>query len=397
MSSRTARGSTTPKDRRTGQRTSRGVGGDDQLALIRRDAELRGGDPTSPGRQKAPDQESMGAEELAMAFITRVYCLHGCPETIVSDRGTQFISELWRAISDRLDVKLTPSSAHHPQTDGQTERLNATLETYLRGFMNFAQDDWVDWLPVAEFASNNAMNETTGCSPFFANYGFNPRIGIEPRKPCPPDRTPAQKKEFLKAQNIADRFEQLLTQLRALSESAAARYEQNANAHRTDAPVYREGDMVWLDTRHLRTNRPMKKGDDKWAGPFKISKAYKRACALELPGTIKVFPVFHTSLLRPHSGGGLPGQDRLNEAESRHLRGRILERTDGNDAPEERWEFEDLLDSHNEAGLQYLVKWKHHPPSWQPAADLRGQDDALWKYHEANPGKPGPPRWLRKR
>ena len=342
--------------------------------------------------------QGLTAEELANAFVSRIYCLHGAPETIVSDRGTQFISEFWRELSSRLSITLKHSSAHHPETDGQTERINAILEQYLRAFMNFAQDDWVDWLPLAEFASNNSVSETTGFSPFFANYGFHPRLGFEPRQACSPDKTPQQKKEFLKANNIADRFERILEQLKALASDAGRRYEENANVHRSDAPVYNIGQRVWLDTRNLKTNRPMKKGDDKWAGPYVVTAVYPRACALKLPEDIRIFPVFHTSLLQPHNEEtGLRGQDLINAAESRHLRGRVLEREDGEDELVEKWEFEDLLDCHNEDGLHYLVKWRYHDATWQPAKDLKGQDQALWKFHDANPEKPGPPRWLKRR
>jgi RNase H-like domain found in reverse transcriptase/Reverse transcriptase (RNA-dependent DNA polymerase)/Integrase zinc binding domain len=341
--------------------------------------------------------QGLSAEELANAFVARIYCLHGAPETIVSDRGTQFISEFWKELSSRLSITLHHSSAYHPETDGQTERLNAVLEQYLRAFMNFAQDDWVDWLPLAEFASNNAVSETTGYSPFFANYGFHPRLGFEPRTACSPDKTPQQKKEFMKAHSIADRFDRILTQLKALAAESGRRYEENANASRVDAPRYTVGQRVWLSTKNMKTNRPMKKGDDKWAGPFLITAVYPRACALKLPKDMKLFPVFHNSLLQPHNEEtGLPGQNLINAAESKHLRGRVLEREDGVKEPVEKWEFDAILDSHDENGLNYLVKWKHHKPSWQPAHDLKGQDQALWRFHDANPTKAGPPRWLRR-
>ena len=115
----------------------------------------------------------LSAEELVTAFISRVYSLHGCPENIVSDHRTQFVSQFWRHLSEQLGIALQPSSAFHPETDGQTERINAGVEQYLRAFMSFHQDDWVDWLPLAEFASNNVISETTGVLLFFANYGFH--------------------------------------------------------------------------------------------------------------------------------------------------------------------------------------------------------------------------------
>jgi hypothetical protein len=124
----------------------------------------------------------------------------------------------------------------------------------------------------------------------------------------------------------------------------------------------------------MKTNCPMKKGDDKIAGPYRILKVYPHACLLELLAKTKIFPVFHNSLLWPHSEAvGLQGQTDINLAESRYLRGHILEREDGEEEMVEKWEFDKLLDSHNDYGeLQYLVKWKHHAVTWQPATDLKG-------------------------
>ena len=84
---------------------------------------------------------TLEAEELANRFVERVYSLHGLPDTIVSDRGSQFVSAFWRALTARLAVTLRLSSAFHPQTNGQTERINAELEKYLRLYMDWAQDD----------------------------------------------------------------------------------------------------------------------------------------------------------------------------------------------------------------------------------------------------------------
>jgi hypothetical protein len=157
------------------------------------------------------------------------------------DRGTQFVAEFWQHLSDRLAITLKHSSAFYPQIDGQTERVNTGIEQYLRQFMNFLQDDWVDWLPLAEFATNNAISESTGVSPFYANYGFNPRLGIKPSQPMPPHLTNLQKRQFNKANAIADRFDRILTQLTALTKQSAQRYEDNANLHRSDSPRYTPG------------------------------------------------------------------------------------------------------------------------------------------------------------
>jgi hypothetical protein len=96
------------------------------------------------------------------------------------------------------------------------------------------------------------------------------------------------------------------------------------------------------------------------------------------------------------TAAGLPGQDLINEAESKNIRGRILERDDETGEVEEKWEFEKILDCHNEDGLHYRLKWRHHKPTWQPAKDLRGQDEAILEFHRQNPDKPGPPAWVKK-
>jgi hypothetical protein len=92
-------------------------------------------------------------------------------------------------LSARLSIILRHSSAYYFETNGQTERINAIFKQYLKAYMNFRQNNWVDWLPLAEFALNNAVSEITGFFPFFANYGFNPKLGFESRPPYSPDKT----------------------------------------------------------------------------------------------------------------------------------------------------------------------------------------------------------------
>lgn len=135
----------------------------------------------------------------------------------------------------------------------------------------------------------------------------------------------------------------------------------------------------------------------KLAGPYKVSEVYPRAVRVKLPEDIRIFPVFHTSLLyKKTDSTGLVGQDTINEAESRNTRGRILEREDGTDEVVETWEFENLLDCKaTQEGPYYLIKWRHHKPTWQPAADLKGQDTAILKFHKQHPNKPKPPTWIK--
>ena len=115
--------------------------------------------------------EEISAEGLARLLRDNVWKLHGLPESVVSDRGLQFAAELMRELNRMLGIKTKLSTAFHPQTDGQTERMNQELEQYLRFFIKHRQKDWPEWLAAAEFAVNNKVHTTTKVSPFMANYG----------------------------------------------------------------------------------------------------------------------------------------------------------------------------------------------------------------------------------
>ena len=108
--------------------------------------------------------------------------LHGLPESVMSDRGLQFVVELTKELNKMLRIKTKLSTAFHPQTDGQTERMNQKVEQYLRFFIEHRQKDWLEWLAMAEFAINNKVHTATKTSPFMANYGKELRMGGDIRK-----------------------------------------------------------------------------------------------------------------------------------------------------------------------------------------------------------------------
>lgn len=114
------------------------------------------------------------AKETAAAFHQDVIRLHGLPSILVSDRGSQFTSKFWSSLCQTLKVQHKKSSAYHPQTNGQTERVNACIEQYLRCYSTHLQENWAEMLPLAEFSYNNSLSSSTGVSPFYANYGYHP-------------------------------------------------------------------------------------------------------------------------------------------------------------------------------------------------------------------------------
>ena len=106
--------------------------------------------------------------------MDHVYKLHGMPTSLISDRDRIFTSNLWRELFGLAGVQLRMSSAYHPQTDGQTERVNQCLETFLRCFVNSCPSKWLDWLSSAEYWYNTSAHSAIGCSPFEALYGYAP-------------------------------------------------------------------------------------------------------------------------------------------------------------------------------------------------------------------------------
>ena len=139
-----------------------------------------------------PTHDTLTAPELADLFVTHVFSKHGVPSHVTSDRGSEFVSHFFRSLGKALDMRLHFTSGYHPEGDGQTERVNQTLEQYLRIYCNYQQDNWSRLLPLAEFAYNNAPNVTTGVSPFFANKGYNPAISVYPER----DLTSARAREY---------------------------------------------------------------------------------------------------------------------------------------------------------------------------------------------------------
>jgi len=129
-----------------------------------------------------PTFDTITAPMLAKLFVLHVFSKHGVPSHVTLDRGTEFVSSFFRLLGKVLDMKLHFTSGYHPEGDGQTERMNQTLEQYLRVYCNYQQDNWSELLPIAEFAYNNAPNATTKISPFFANKGYHPNITIHPER-----------------------------------------------------------------------------------------------------------------------------------------------------------------------------------------------------------------------
>jgi hypothetical protein len=320
----------------------------------------------------APTNGEVTSEGVARIFRDTVWRDFGLPEVVISDRGSQFVSNFTKDLYRLLGIKMNPSTAYHPQTDGQTERINQEVEQYLRLFVNYRQDDWVEWLPLAEFSYNDKIQSSTGYSPFYLNYGQHPRKSVEPRREV---KTEA-----------ADVFEKRMKKIReeaaAAMEKAAKDMKKYYDKGRQDAPKYEIGDQVYLEGLHISTNRPSKKLEDRRYGPFRITaKIGERAYKLQLPLTWKrIHPVFNTVLLRP----ARPSTSTLQQ---RPTPPPPIMTKEG-----EEYEVEKVLDSRVRRGrLQYLVKWTGFPReenSWVPARNMRNAKKKVQEFHRQAPSAP---------
>jgi hypothetical protein len=297
-----------------------------------------------------PDLE---AETLAKWFVRYYYPHHWIPNAIVSDRGGQFVGALWARICQKLGIKRRLSTAFSPETDGSTERMNQQVETFLRGFCNHAQDDWYNLLPVAVGTISGHESATTGVSPFFLTHGWN-------QNPVDFEVGPVsdRKSPVAKADNILNKLKQAREWAQAAMAVAQEKQEEAKNQYRDQAVRYKVGDKVWLSLENLRTDRPSKKLDQKYAKyevlEVKGSHNYRLSTP---PGPHNVF---HTRLLRPVKLMGLSGQVRKDC----QLPGQLWE-------GDLEYEVERILDEKPARGrgkrLRYLVKWRgYNKPTWEP-------------------------------
>lgn len=232
----------------------------------------------------------MTSEGLARLFCDNIWKLYGLPRCYISDRASTFLSNFSQALNKLLGIKHNASTAYHPQTDDQTERVNQEIEEYLRIFINGCQSDWAEWLAMAEFAYNNTMHASTGLSPFFINYGKNPQRAFEPAR--------ATTSRIARADDFALQMALVKKETSAALKLAAEKMVQNSLTKRTQEIGFNVGDSVLLDASNISSSLPSAKLGVKCYGPFKIlKKVGNRSYQLRLPISWRIHDVFHKSKL----------------------------------------------------------------------------------------------------
>ncbi|XP_073359923.1 uncharacterized protein [Aegilops tauschii subsp. strangulata] len=294
------------------------------------------------------------AASVAKVFLNNIVKLHGLPLTIVSDRDKIFTSAFWRELFRVWGTELQMSTAYHPQTDGQTERVNQCLEMYLRCAVHDSPTKWAAWLPRAEFWYNSTYHSALGCTPYKALYGQDPNVGqlagqstslhpdVQTWLASQPEHTTLLKDHLARAQ---------------------CKYKHFADKKRSDRQ-FAEGEMVYLRLQPYAqssvVNRPCPKLALKYFGPFKVfvgdiprvlEKVGNAAYKLELPRGSMVHPVFHVSQLKGHVPDHTPVFTTLPVPLDLSAPGVI---------PEEILDRR-LVKKGNASYLQILVKWSSIP------------------------------------
>jgi hypothetical protein len=240
-----------------------------------------------------PVKTTYSGPQLAELYISRIVYLHGVPKKIVSNRGTQFTSRFWERLHEALDTQLCFSSAYHPRTDGQTERVNQILEDMLRACVLQYGRSWDKSLPYAEFSYNNSYQESLKMAPFQMLY--------ERRCQTPLFWSEAEEQKVFRL-DILEEAEKQVHMVRENLRVAQSRQKRYTD-HRRIELSFEVKDFVYLKVspmRGLHCFKVRSKLTSRFIGPFKIlEKRGEVAHQLELPTQLPdVHDVFHVSQLK---------------------------------------------------------------------------------------------------
>jgi hypothetical protein len=240
-----------------------------------------------------PVKTTYSGPQLAELYMSRIVCLHGVPKKIVSDRGTQFTSKFWERLHKTLDTQLYFSSAYHPQTDGQSERVNQILEDMLRSCALQYGRSWDKSLSYAEFSYNNSYQKNLKMTPFEMLYGHSCRTPLFWSEA-------GERKVF--GPHILQEAEKQVHMVREKLRVTQLRQKSYAD-HRRRELSFEVRYFVYLKVPPMKGLHHFKVWDkfaSRFIGPFKIlEKRGEVAYQLELlPQLSDVHDVFHVSQLK---------------------------------------------------------------------------------------------------
>ena len=305
--------------------------------------------------------EGTSVEGLARLFWDNVWKLHELPESVVSDRGPQFAVELTKELNRMLGIKTKLSTAFHPQTDGQTERMNQELEQYLRFFIEHRQKDWLEWMAAAEFAINNKVHTATKVSPFMANYGREMRMGGDIRRKGKVEHVT----EFVK------RMKKVHEEAEAALKKTQEEMKKYADRNRKETEKWDKGDKVLLSTKDLVfKERLTKKLMERYVGPYTIEEIVSLNAVK--PNSMRIHPVVNISQIVRYKEQ-VKGQKKE--------KGKPVE-VEG----VEEWKVEKILNKKKMRGVEkYLIRWKGFTAegdTWERRENLKNTEELIEEFEQ---------------
>jgi len=271
---------------------------------------------------------------------------------------------MMKELNNLLEIQTKLSTAYHPQTDRQTERINQELEQYLRVFIDHRQEQWPDSLGMAEFVYNNKIHMATKISPFKANYGQDPRMGFEGRR----------KEKYKAAGKFVKRIKKIQKEAKAVLGKAQEEMKKFTNRKQGEREEYRIEDLVLLSMKDLKwqmKGRRSEKLTEHFVGPYKVKGVVSsNAIELKLPKSIKIYSVVNVSRVQLYKPQ-VEGQKKIP------LKPVIIE-------GEEEFEIEKILNKRTVKGKEkFLVRWKGYiaeEDTWKNRENLKNTKELVKEF-----------------
>jgi len=282
----------------------------------------------------------------------------------MSDKGLQFAAKLTKELNRMLGIKTKLSTTFHPQTDGQTERMNQKLEQYLQFFIEHRQKDWLEWMAAAEFTINNKVHMATKVSPFMANYGREMRMGGDIRR----------KGKVESATEFVERMKKMHEEAEAALKKTQEEMKRYVDRNRKETEKWEKGDKVLLSTKDLVfKERPTKKLMERYVGPYEIVEVVSsNAVKLRLPSSMRIHPVVNVSQIVQYKE-----QVRGQKKEE----GKLVE-VEG----VEEWKVEKILNKKKIREVEkYLIWWKGFTvegDTWERKENLKNVEELIEEFEK---------------
>ena len=329
-----------------------------------------------------PVTTGLDTEGFALLFVKHIACKFGLPESIITDRDPRWTTDFWRGIAKALQTRMSLSSSHHPQHDGQTEVVNKLLTTMIRAFIAGQKDQWAAWIHLLEFAYNSTVHSSIGTAPFHLLLGFHPRTPLDfvgTRR----DDDVASRALTPEAVTFLDTLEMHRDSARRAIAKAQNQQVKSYNKGRKPVPELKQGDRVLVNPHALEwleSKGEGKKLTQRWIGPFEvIQRVNPNVYRLRMSSLYPGLPVFNYQHLKKYVEAPPEYGERATLPETRTRK-----------PAEEEYEVEKIIaERRTKKGLEYLIRWEGYSPlydTWEPKRSLKNAPEvvSLWQKRKAD-------------